>query len=115
MKTKLPISNGFNEISQETPPDEVTEFYIRFFEAGVKVRPAEVMDLGYRFTARYFVVAQEYKLFELLSLKTARPANACFLSTDNKHAGVVIPYSFQEHKAKLRGRTLAGAYFRTEA
>jgi len=74
----------------------------RLFEAGHKVKPLHLERFGYRLTARYVVVGDNYKIFELLPISSAQAAEVCFLTNDIRMHGVIIPGPFQEHKARLK-------------
>jgi hypothetical protein len=74
----------------------------RFFEIGQKIKPLHLDRFGYRLTARYVIAGGNYKIFELLPLDSAHAAEVSFLTDDIRLHGVIIPDSFQEHKARLK-------------
>lgn len=83
--------------------DEVESFYSGYYESGDKIKPEALTKLGYRFTARFLIIAGKYKLFELLPLKSDQPADACFLTevVTSRFRGVIVPDPFHEHRAAL--------------
>lgn len=82
--------------------DEIATFYTEFYAHGKRIRTIELDEFGYRYTARHIAVTPVFNLYELLPLDSSRQANACFLSADPKLGGVIVPYPFQEHKARVK-------------
>ena len=72
--------------------------YDHCYQNGEKIVPLDLEELGYRLTARFVVVDDQYKLFELLPSESSRPARKCFLASDNRSHGVIVNGTFNEHK-----------------
>lgn len=106
-----PALNGGNHRLNQSNRNQTEAFYSLHYEQGEKVTPEKLEKLGYRFTARYANVGQEYKLFELRRNDSAQSAEvcflapshrACFIAPGHKLLGVIVADPFHEHKARLR-------------
>jgi hypothetical protein len=82
--------------------NQTDTIYSHHYEQNEKIRPEKLEKFGFRLTARFADVGLRYKLFELLPLSSAQPAEVCFLAPDHKLHGVIVPDPFHEHKARLR-------------
>lgn len=86
---------------------EAEIFYNPLYDSGEKVRSENLASLGYRFTARFINIGDKYKLFELLPLRSDRPAEVCFLTLNSiKQRGVIIQDPFHEHRSMLMSMNL---------
>ncbi len=81
--------------------DQAEALYGQYFDQGEKFRMEHMSNYSYRFTARFINIGSKYKLFELLPLKSDKPADFCFLTVD-KFRGVIIPDPFHEHRLKIK-------------
>ena len=96
-----------SEITHQNPgqfKEAAVAFYTEFHALNKKIRTLELGDFGYRYTARHMAVTPALKLYELLPIDSSRQADACFLSADAKLGGVIVPYSFHEHRARAKTR-----------
>ena len=76
--------------------------YHELFQNGQIITPLDIEARGYRLTARFVVVNDLYKIFELLPVDRSRPARSSFLTFDIKSHGVIVNGTFHEHKAILK-------------
>jgi hypothetical protein len=65
----------------------------------------ELESIGYRLTGRHVVIGNKYKLFELLPINSSFRASHSFLAPNHRVSGVVIPRTFNEHKAEINPLT----------
>lgn len=99
----LALTNAF--IPMKSGDAEI--FYNPLYDNGEKVRSENIASLGYRFTARFISIGDKYKLFELLPLRSDRPAEVCFLTLNSiKQRGVIIHDPFHEHRSMLMSMNL---------
>ncbi len=75
--------------------------YHEYYLGGERVRPLELEKIGYRLTGRHVVIGNKFKLFELLPINSAFRASHSFLAPNHRVSGVVIPRTFNEHKAEI--------------
>lgn len=81
-------------------PDELEAHYGHYFENGDRILTENVDRFNYRFTACHMNIGK-YKLFELLPVKGAAPAEHSFLCID-KTEGVLVPEAFYKHRLKIK-------------
>jgi len=62
----------------------------------------DLEESGYRLTVRFVKVSNKYKIFELLHVDSSRAARKCFLTSDIRSHGVVLPGPFHEYVATVR-------------
>src|ERR1700677_1170063 len=87
--------------SNETGQDKAESAYHHYYQNGEKISPPDLHIYGYRLTARFVVINDQYRIFELLPTDSSHPARKSFLSYDIKSHGVVVNGAFHEHKNAL--------------
>ena len=94
LNTPPPVPDG-------TAPEgnQAVAIYQDYHSRGEKIRPEDLERFGYRLTARHIVISGGYKLYELLSVNSSNNATQSFLAPSHRLPGVIIPMTFNEHKA----------------
>jgi hypothetical protein len=87
--------------SRNARPGADEAYYAQCYELGQKIEPGRVAEIYYRFTARFLAVGNAYKIYELLHVDASVTPDMVFLSRGHRLPGVIIPGSFNKHKAKL--------------
>ena len=90
--------------------EQALAMYHRYYMEGEKIRPEDLDQFGYRLTARHITIGREYRIFELLPVRSAYGASYSFLSPGHRDSGVIIPRSFNEHKAAVSPLTPRARY-----
>ena len=95
--------NGISHLQvNPTTSEQGRDFCYRLYKDCRIIKTPALDTFGYRLTARYIFATSTYKLFELLPVDGARPADACFLTVDLKFGGAIVPDSFQQHKKWMK-------------
>ena|ERR1700677_5025192 len=102
LRSSQPPSTGRDAVPPAVQREEAGAWYIGLYENNEKIRSEALEEMGLRFTGRYLAVNNQYKLFELLPEESSLASKVSFLSTGRGRSGVIVPYPFHEHQAKLR-------------